>query len=124
MKKSKSLIFIAAVLLMVLQFCKPAQTTTADTSRKNVAPVVLVSYEKDIRPLMLERCTPCHFPEMGKKKMFDTYASTKTDVNEIIRRIKLKPEEIQFMPFKSKKPALTEKEIQLFSDWLSQGMAN
>jgi uncharacterized membrane protein len=123
MTKSKPLIILAAVLLMVLQFCKPTQTTTADT-KKDAPPAVLVSYEKDIRPLMLERCTPCHFPEMGKKKMFDTYAATKTDVSEIIRRIKLKPEEVQFMPFKSKKPALTEKEIQLFSDWLSQGMPN
>lgn len=122
MTKSKPLILLAAVLLMVLQFCKPTQSTTADA--KKSAPVVLVTYDKDIRPLMLERCTPCHFPEMGKKKMFDTYAATKTDVNEIIRRIKLKPEEQGFMPFKSKKPNLTEKEIQLFSDWLSQGTPN
>jgi uncharacterized membrane protein len=124
MKKNKYvIILVATAMIMTLQVCKPTQTTTADTS-KIVAPENLVSYEKDIRPLMLERCTPCHFPETGKKKMFDTYVATKGDVNEIVTRIKLNPEDVKFMPFKSKKPALTEKEVQLFSDWLSQGMPN
>jgi len=120
MTRNKYVVLLAAALLMVLQFCKPAQTTT----KKDVPPVVLVSYEKDIRPLMLERCTPCHFPETGKKKMFNTYETAKADVSEMIRRVKLNPQDPQFMPFKSKKPALTEKEIQLFSEWLSQGTPN
>jgi hypothetical protein len=115
------LILTVGVLMIVLQVCKSTQTTTADTSKTPVNPV---SYEKDIRPLMLERCTPCHFPETGKKKQFDTYAATKADVNSIIGRIKLTPEDPKFMPFRSKKPALTEKEVQLFTDWLAQGTPN
>lgn len=73
---------------------------------------------------MLGKCTPCHFPEQGKKKMLDTYAAVKTDVNEILRRVKLHPEEAAFMPFKSKRPALTPEEIKLLDDWLKQGMPN
>jgi uncharacterized membrane protein len=119
MTKNKfALLLVVAALAIVLQVCKPTQTATV------AEPVVLVSYEKDIRPLMLERCTPCHFPETGKKKMLDTYVAAKADVNEIVARIKLSPEADGFMPFKSKKPALTEAEIQLFKNWLSQGMPN
>jgi len=124
MTKNKYFLILAAALLVVLQFCKPAQTATSDTSKKDVPPVVLISYEKDIRPLMLERCTPCHFPEMGQKKMLNTYEAAKADVTEMVRRIKLNPTDPQFMPFRSKKPALTEQEIKLFSDWLSQGTPN
>lgn len=123
MKTKYSFAFLAIALILLLPMCKPSQTTATDASTKTVS-ANPVSYEKDIKPLMLERCTPCHFPETGKKKMFDTYAATKADVNEIIGRIKLNPEDPKFMPFKSKKPALTEKEVQLFTDWLSQGMPN
>ena len=109
-------------LAIVLQVCKPSQSTTASKPAEPAVP--MVSYEKDIRPLMLGKCTPCHFPEAGKKKMFDTYAAVKTDVNEILRRVKLNPADVAFMPFKSKKPALTPDEIQLFDNWLKQGMPN
>jgi uncharacterized membrane protein len=123
MTRSKFVLTLLSIaFVMLLQFCKPSQTTTADASQKIA--VNPVSYEKDIKPLMLERCTPCHFPETGKKKLLDTYVATKTDVNEIISRIKLRPEEPKFMPFKNKKPALTEKEVQMFQDWLTQGMPN
>ena len=73
---------------------------------------------------MVERCTPCHFPQEGKKKMLDTFAATKTEANEIITRIEMSPDEIKFMPFKNKKPALTKEEIQLFKEWVKQGMPN
>jgi hypothetical protein len=121
--KKYVLIILGTALMMALQFCKPAQTTTADT-KKNVPPANLVSYEKDIRPIMLEKCTPCHFPDQGKKKMLDTFEAAKGDANSIVSRVKLSPEDPKFMPFKSKKPPLTEKEIQLFTDWLAQGTPN
>jgi uncharacterized membrane protein len=121
-KNQYSLLFILTACACVLQFCKPAQSTTASVPEAPSVP--LVSYEKDIKPLMVGKCTPCHFPETGKKKMLDTYAAVKTDVNEIIRRVKLNPEEAAFMPFKSKKPQLTPDEIQLLDNWLKQGMPN
>jgi uncharacterized membrane protein len=122
MTKNKSaLILLVVVLAIGLQFCKSSQTAS---TTKDVPKVVLISYEKDIKPLMLERCTPCHFPETGQKKMLNTYAAAKESVNEMIRRVKLNPQDPQFMPFRSKRPALTEAEIKLFSDWLSQGTPN
>jgi uncharacterized membrane protein len=122
-KNKYTLVFILAALAIVLQVCKPSQSSTA-SKPADAPPVPTVSYEKDIKPILLGKCTPCHFPEQGKKKMLDTYAAVKTDVNEILRRVKLNPEEAAFMPFKSKKPALTAEEKQLLDDWLKQGMPN
>jgi hypothetical protein len=86
--------------------------------------VTTVFYEKDIKPIMLSSCTPCHFPEQGKKKMLDTYATTKDNIDEIIKRLELPTSDEAFMPFRSKKPPLTAAQVQLFRDWLKQGMAN
>ena len=119
--KSNLVITLFAVVFL-LQMCKPAQTSQSSTAPKATA--AIVSYEKNIRPLMVERCTPCHFPQEGKKKMLDTFAATKTEANEIITRIEMSPDEIKFMPFKNKKPALTKEEIQLFKEWVKQGMPN
>ncbi len=71
---------------------------------------------------MLQKCTPCHFPERGRKEMLDTYKATKKYASDIIKRVQLSPEEIKFMPFKSKRPALTKEELKLFNDWIAQNM--
>jgi uncharacterized membrane protein len=122
-KNKYAFVFMLTAVTIVLQVCKPAQSTTASKPAEEPA-VPLVSYEKDIKPILLGKCTPCHFPETGKKKMLDNYAAVKTDVNEILRRVKLNPEEAAYMPFKSKKPALTADEIAMLDNWLKQGMPN
>jgi hypothetical protein len=112
---------VLLVIMILFQYCKPSQQASTSTP----TPVkVTVFYEKDIKPIMLVSCTPCHFPEQGKKKMLDTYASTKENINDIITRIQLPVEDEKYMPFRSKRPALTTAQIQLFQDWVKQGMAN
>ena|SRR5690349_18515314 len=119
-KNKYLLVFTLVAIAFVLQVCKSSQPTASTEPIEEVR----VSYETDIKPILVGKCTPCHFPETGKKKMLDTYAAVKTDVNEILRRVKLHPEEAGFMPFKSKKPALTPEEVKLLDDWLRQGMPN
>jgi hypothetical protein len=125
MKSNRSLLHVLLFLLalVVFQFCKPTQSTQVKLSKK-IPPELLVSYEKHIKPIMVSKCTPCHFPELGKKKMLDTYESTKESLNDILTRIQLPTEDPEFMPYKSKKPALTPEEIKVFKDWLEQGMSN
>lgn len=71
---------------------------------------------------MIQKCTPCHFPARGRKKMLNTYSATKEYASDILKRVQLSPKDKKFMPFKSKRPALTEKEIKLFNDWIMQNM--
>jgi uncharacterized membrane protein len=110
--------------VVVFQYCKPAQSTQASSTKKKIPPELVVSYEKHIKPIMVNKCTPCHFPELGKKKMLDTYESTKESITDMLTRIQLPAEDPEFMPYKSKKPPLTPEEVKTFKDWLDQGMSN
>lgn len=115
----KKLITLFIFLAIFLQYCKSAQTTSITKSKKNM---VVVSYLKDVLPLMEKNCTPCHFPEFGKKKMLNTYETTKESINEILTRVQLPVNHEEFMPYKSKKPQLTSSEINLLKEWVKQNM--
>lgn len=121
MKTNKILGFCALLFLAVtIQNCKTASPTSTSSP---VVPVSSVSYEKELKPIMVASCTPCHFPEKGKKKMLDTYEATKANIADIIARVQLAPSHEDFMPYLSKKTPLTAAEIKLFQDWAAGGMA-
>jgi len=115
--KSISLV-VLLLIAFTFQFCKTKQTTV--TLKKINKSEVLVSYIKDIRPIMVQKCTPCHFPERGKKELLHTFGKTQEYVMAIIKRVQLPTTHKKFMPFKSKKTPLTKAEIKLFTDWLNQ----
>ena len=106
------------LLSFSLQFCKSTKTTTE--TKKEIPAADLVSYQKHILPIMQKSCTPCHFPEEGKKEMLDTYEATAKHSRDILERIQMPESEIKFMPFKSKKTPLSDEEINLFKTWVSQ----
>jgi hypothetical protein len=111
---------IAGLMLysVTMLCCKSAQKE----GKTVIVKIPTVSYEKDIAPIMQQSCTPCHFPETGKKKMLDTYEATADNVYDIIDRIQMPASEIKSMPYKGKKPPLTKEEIKLFKDWVAQKM--
>lgn len=114
--KTRYLLLIAAFGLIVYQSCTSSKKATATS-------LSAVTYDKDIKPIMIASCTPCHFPEEGKKKYLDTYNSVASNIDDIIKRVKLPEDDKDFMPFKLKKPALTAEEIALFEEWKMSGMA-
>lgn len=109
-----SILFVFA--FSTLQFCKSSQKTT---SKKRE-----ISYTQNIAPIMERSCTPCHFPEEGKKKMLNTYGAVKENIEDILRRVQLADTDKEYMPFKSKKPGLSTEEINLLKTWVMQKMPN
>ena len=103
-----------------LQFCSTAKSATG---KKDTGPVVAYTYSKDVAPIMQARCTPCHFPDGGKKKFLDTHAAVSANIDDILRRVQLPMDSTAFMPFKSKKPALSDSLIQVLKVWKENGMA-
>ncbi len=117
--KFKTYLAFLLLLSITIVFCKTPRKTASSASG-NHAP--MISYEKDISPIMVRSCTPCHFPEEGKKKLLNTYEATKGNIVDILNRIQLPVSDIKFMPFKSKKAPLTTAEIKLIKDWATQNM--
>lgn len=110
--KKISVLFLL-IIPVILQFC----STTKNTVTKK-APSL--TYTKDIKPLMLAHCTPCHFPPKGNKKAYDNYLAVKTDIDFIISRIQKNPGEKGFMPFKHAK--LSDSTINVFVNWKKEGL--
>lgn len=111
----KSLFFVAALFLVgFLQNCKSAKD-------KYVKPVA-ITYTKDVAPIIQASCTPCHFPPEGKKVALNSHETVKDNIAEIIETVQLPKDNHRFMPFKSKKPPLTESQIAVLIAWQKDGM--
>ena len=61
-------------------------------------------------------------PSRRKKKPLESYAHVKENITDIIVRVKLPKDNIEFMPFKSKKPALNDSLIAILEKWEKQNM--
>lgn len=102
--------------VLLFQQCGTTKSSsTASTDTKEI------SYTADIRPIMLVKCAPCHFPETGRKKLLHTHEATVDNAKDILFRVQLPKEDKQYMPFKGKRESLTKEEIVLFKTWINQG---
>lgn len=114
----KTLIVIAGMVsLVVFQNCSSGK-------KASKSKVAVVSFEKDVLPIMQASCTPCHFPPDGKKAALNTYDAVKMHISDVIARVKVPVTDPKYMPFKSKKPALTTEQIGLLEEWQKQNMPN
>jgi hypothetical protein len=109
--KKLSLIFVIAAVI-ALPFCKTSKKASANKK---------VTYDAHIQPLVMNNCSPCHFPPKGNKKPLDNYDSVKVEISDIIARIQKAPTEKGFMPFKHDK--LADSTINVFVKWKNDGLA-
>ena len=125
-RKSKEMMKHVWVIIAVfagstlLTFCSTSRSASADKGKGQAA---AVSYEQDVAPIMKNRCTPCHFPDGGKVKFLDTYGAVSQNIDHIIYRVQLPQDSARFMPFKGKKPALSDSLVQVLVAWKDSGMA-
>jgi hypothetical protein len=98
-----------------------------------------VDFNRDIKPLLSDRCFLCHGPDSSSRKagfrLDDaTSATSETksglvlivpgdpDESELLRRIALPANDIDHMPPKNAhKPSLTAEEVQLIRAWIESG---
>ena len=115
-------LLIAAAI--VFSYCNPSKktagtSTTAAEASKEVKAATL--YAGNVETIIMSKCAPCHIPPGGNKTPFNTYASVKANIDEIIKRIELNPTDRGFMPFK-KTEKLDEATINVFKQWKADGM--
>lgn len=112
-------LFVIGVLTsgsFLFQQCSSSKKTTT-------AVADALSYEKDIVGMLKTSCSPCHFPPDGKKEPLNTYETVSKNIDAVIERVKLPQTDMRFMPFKMKKPALSDSAINVLVKWKEQGMA-
>lgn len=93
------------------------------SSSKKLAtiPVIKTNYEADVKHIVSENCSPCHFPDKGgNKPPLDTYGSLTAGIDNILSRIEMHPGERGFMPFKHER--LSDSLINVFKKWKADGL--
>ncbi|MGH9768438.1 MAG: DUF1553 domain-containing protein [Blastocatellia bacterium] len=96
-----------------------------------------VQFNRDIRPLLSDRCFYCHGPDEKNRKAglrLDTFegatkdrggyravAPGKPDESELLRRVLAQDTSEVMPPLRAKKPAVTPQEAELLRRWIAQG---
>jgi hypothetical protein len=129
----KLLLFASATMVVaILTQCKTtkepgtggntAKAIVDEAPAKIIIKEPVISYAKDIAPFIKLSCAPCHFAPDGKKEPLDTYNALKENITTVVRHIKLPVEDPNYMPFKSKKPAISAENIAKLELWVKGGM--
>jgi mono/diheme cytochrome c family protein len=109
-------IFVSSLMIIMAMFL-----SYCHTAKKAAAAAPVVSYESNIQPLIMASCAPCHVPSKGgNKEALDNYGNAKKDIDDIIRRIQLNPDEKGFMPMKH--PKMSDADIAVFKAWKETGL--
>jgi cytochrome c553 len=112
-------IYISSLILMMaffLTYCHTAKKAAAATTSS------AVTYEGNVKPIIMNSCAPCHVPSKGgNKEALDNYAEAKKDIDDILRRVQLNPEERGFMPMRH--PKLNDSTVAVLKQWKDSGLA-
>jgi mono/diheme cytochrome c family protein len=114
MKKMTKLNFLIVIAL--------AYTVTLSCKKDEavVAPKLL-TYNADIKSIMVANCTPCHMPGGIRANKWDDYTTTKNNVSFILDRIQRDVTAAGFMPRGGTKPVSTA-EIAKIQQWVKDGL--
>ena len=114
----------ASTLLAItfLIACSPKNTVPSVEKEPEAYTGPMVSYSKDIVPVFERSCAPCHYPDKGgRKEALDNYENVKSEIGDIIRRVELPVDHEDYMPFKEKREALSETEVEMLKNWARGG---
>src|SRR3982751_6234715 len=99
-------LFALILTALVFQYC---------SASKKAKRTPVMTYTANVLPIIEATCTPCHIAGKGNKKTLNNYTAAKDNIDDIIKRIELNPEDKGFMPFKH--PKLPDSTIQVFVKW-------
>src|ERR1700726_2903637 len=83
-----------------------------------------VEFNRDIRPILSDRCFTCHGPDASNRKAglrFDLEGGAKAVGNQIVRRIGSEDPAVRMPPVYSGRARLSAHEIELMRAWIAEG---
>ncbi|MDP2115016.1 MAG: PKD-like domain-containing protein [Bacteroidota bacterium] len=81
--------------------------------------IAIVTYTSNIKPLLVNSCTPCHVAG-GSNPKWDNYATAKSNINGILDRVQRESGAAGFMPVGG--PKLSAANIALLKKWVTDGL--
>lgn len=112
-------VFVSAGIVSLVAFfsyCNSTKKATVEKQPKKAS----FNWTANIKPLMVEKCSPCHVEGKGNKLPLDNMDNVKTHVDDIIRRIEMHLGDRGYMPFKN--PRLSDTAINMIKTWKAEGL--
>ena len=117
----KKVFFVSfSVLTFIACSHKVISSTSSSSASSSEKPKADANamYTSTIKAILEAKCTPCHFPSQGgNKPAMDSYTAASSQIDEMLVRVQLKPDERGYMPFRGKKEGLTAAEIASLKEW-------
>ena len=100
---------------------KPANETVdqQDEKLEVMSPADITTYERDIKPILVTACTPCHLPGGVNPNNWDNYTATKYKIAIILDRVNRDTATVKFMP--KGRPKLSAETIAILRKWVKDG---
>lgn len=110
MKKITAL-FSSILMVAIIASCK-----------KDEEPAVIpkVTFDKDIKSILVTRCTPCHLAGGVNANKWDSFATSSAKVASILDRIQRLPGAAGFMP-RNATAQIPADEIAKIKQWVTDG---
>lgn len=110
--KTKFLFMTAIVAVLFLASC---------SKEDDPAPVVIkTTYNKDIKPILVAKCSPCHLAGGANPNKWDDFTTSKNKIDFIINRVNREAGAAGFMPLNGTK--LPAAELALIAKWKADGL--
>ena len=107
------------VLGMGVMSCADTKMQYIDDSLP-LDPNAPVTFERNIKKLIVEKCSPCHLQGGDRNNKWDNYTNLKTQITGVMGRVRKTPNDPLFMPKNGTK--LTEEELNLLTRWIEGGL--
>ncbi len=112
-------LYLGLILFAFSVSCKVQENTPKDPIEPVFETDGLVTFNGNIKAIMVKNCGPCHIAGGNRNNMYDTYAKSKLLFSFIIERVQLSEKDGAFMPRDGKK--LSDLEIKLLKKWEKDG---
>jgi hypothetical protein len=107
-----NLLMVAALVYTMILSCKKDEAVVAPK---------LLTYNADIKSILVANCAPCHLAGGVRANKWDDYTTTKNNVSSILDRIRRDVSAAGFMPRGGTRP-VSAADIAKIDQWMKDGL--